>query len=388
MGYLDNTGLSHFTEWVKSKLSVKQNQLTPDDTIEIGNDTIGVKTPVKTIITQEEFDALPESEKNTGLYIVTSESDADVVTKIAINGIEAEISSGVSLEQVQKAITDAIENIQTGITEEEADSKYMGRFGGELTGDEAENGFSFDIVSDPDSEQTNESILDVRKSSIIYEVIGESGTGSVNIGEGNIKLSSINYDGIENTSINIDGLIGAVSICSSGNTLNIDENGASINSGKIMTENDIDEPIQNALSNALDGIQTGITEEQADERYLQLTGGELTGDLFLADGRSITLKEYVGPSSIAVLCEFKIQPKYGEFYLSGGIDDTASISSKGYIDFESSAQFKGDVSLAGNKLLAVKTPVNDSDGANKYYVDNAISAAIAAAVTEAIEEAY
>lgn len=70
MGYLDNTGLSHFTEWVKSKLSVKQNQLTPDDTIEIGNDIIGVKTPVKTIITQEEFDALPESEKNTGLYVI------------------------------------------------------------------------------------------------------------------------------------------------------------------------------------------------------------------------------------------------------------------------------------------------------------------------------
>lgn len=70
MGYLDNTGLSHFTEWVKSKLSVKQNQLTPDDTIEIGNDIIGVKTPVKTIITQEEFDALPESDKNNGLYVI------------------------------------------------------------------------------------------------------------------------------------------------------------------------------------------------------------------------------------------------------------------------------------------------------------------------------
>lgn len=71
MGFLDNAGLTHFTEWVKEKLNGKQNNLTAGSGIGIQNDTIQVNTPVKQILTQSEFNALTEQEKANGLYVIS-----------------------------------------------------------------------------------------------------------------------------------------------------------------------------------------------------------------------------------------------------------------------------------------------------------------------------
>ncbi len=65
---------------------------TPGDGITIQGDTISVETPVKGI-TQAEYDALPEEEKKTGLYVIT---DAEVG------------SGGVTMDQVNAAIDAAI----------------------------------------------------------------------------------------------------------------------------------------------------------------------------------------------------------------------------------------------------------------------------------------
>lgn len=71
MGYLDSAGLAHFTAWVKGRLSGKQNALTPDGSVKIQGGNIGVSAPVRGIVTQAEFDALPEAERNKGLYVVS-----------------------------------------------------------------------------------------------------------------------------------------------------------------------------------------------------------------------------------------------------------------------------------------------------------------------------
>lgn len=70
MGYLDAGGLSHFWEIIRTALLGKQDKLTPDESITLTDGSIGVKTPVNGVLTQEEYDALPEAQKAKGVYIV------------------------------------------------------------------------------------------------------------------------------------------------------------------------------------------------------------------------------------------------------------------------------------------------------------------------------
>lgn len=59
---------------------------------------IGLAAPVQGIVTQAEFDALPEAQKNKGLYIISDGGDdsSGGQSAIVINGQEAEIPSGKS----------------------------------------------------------------------------------------------------------------------------------------------------------------------------------------------------------------------------------------------------------------------------------------------------
>lgn len=70
MGYLDSAGLSHFTAWVKARLSGKQDALTPDGSVRLQGGNIGVALPTKAV-TKAEYDALTEAEKQAEtVYLV------------------------------------------------------------------------------------------------------------------------------------------------------------------------------------------------------------------------------------------------------------------------------------------------------------------------------
>lgn len=70
MGYLDNAGLAHFWGKVKSALAEKQNTISDGDGLTKEGDTLSVETPVQGVVTQAEFDALPEAQRNKGLYVI------------------------------------------------------------------------------------------------------------------------------------------------------------------------------------------------------------------------------------------------------------------------------------------------------------------------------
>lgn len=70
MGVLDNEGLAHFWGKVKDALSGKQDTITAGDGVSQTGSTISVTTPVRGIVTQAEFDALPEERRNKGLYVI------------------------------------------------------------------------------------------------------------------------------------------------------------------------------------------------------------------------------------------------------------------------------------------------------------------------------
>lgn len=75
MGYLDSAGLSYLWGKVKASLAGKQDTIAAGDGIDITETAegpkIGVTTPVRGIVTQAEFDALPEAERNKGLYVIS-----------------------------------------------------------------------------------------------------------------------------------------------------------------------------------------------------------------------------------------------------------------------------------------------------------------------------
>lgn len=70
MGFLDSAGLAHFTAWAKERFAGKQDALTPDASISLQGGNIGVATPIRGVVTQAAFDALPEAEQNSGLYVI------------------------------------------------------------------------------------------------------------------------------------------------------------------------------------------------------------------------------------------------------------------------------------------------------------------------------
>lgn len=71
MGVLDNEGLAHFWGKVKDALSGKQDTITAGDGVSQTGSTISVTTPVCGVVTQAEFDALPQKQRNKGLYVIS-----------------------------------------------------------------------------------------------------------------------------------------------------------------------------------------------------------------------------------------------------------------------------------------------------------------------------
>lgn len=93
----------------------------------------------------------------------------------------------------------------------------------------------------------------------------------------------------------------------------------------------------------VDKPESGLTQEQADERYLQLTGGELNDDAI-----------------------FQLPGDNGSLYL-GGRNNVPNVGmyadSSGYITLHDNTM--GNVNIRG-----VRSPESDYDAANKAYVDS------------------
>lgn len=99
-------------------------------------------------------------------------------------------------------------------------------------------------------------------------------------------------------------------------------------------------------ANGTISVTPGLTQEQADERYLQLTGGELNDDAI-----------------------FQLPGDNGSLYL-GGRNNVPNVgmyaSSSGYITLHDNTM--GNVNIRG-----VRSPESDYDAANKFYVDTQLS---------------
>lgn len=104
-----------------------------------------------------------------------------------------------------------------------------------------------------------------------------------------------------------------------------------------------------------------------EDNYLKKTGGEMNGDIIMADGTMLTNDYtsdiYFGPNSIT------LELNHSKFNLSNeqlniNIEDNISIYSDEYIDISSER---------GTTINNVVTPTSDKMAANKKYVDDSVS---------------
>lgn len=120
-----------------------------------------------------------------------------------------------------------------------------------------------------------------------------------------------------------------------------------------------------AYADKIRAIQTGMTQEEADKKYLQVTGGQATGTYtFQKDGpanRVVINGEYSPDGSVAFPGGSSVLNLYVDENIEGGVYLTAGMPNSG----DSPARL-------GN----VQAPINALDAANKQYVDKIIPSGI------------
>lgn len=72
---LDEAGVRALVSAIKPYITVKMDQFSVDNTLSLLEKQLSVETPVRRILTQAEYDALPQEEQTRGLYIISDGED-------------------------------------------------------------------------------------------------------------------------------------------------------------------------------------------------------------------------------------------------------------------------------------------------------------------------
>lgn len=117
--------------------------------------------------------------------------------------------------------------------------------------------------------------------------------------------------------------------------------------------------VDNAISEAISGGGTGgITQDQADQRYLQLSGGTMTGALNMGTQNLLGVGAIVNGDTPTA--------------------NTAVTLSDGAISFDVGSSrvlslYGSAINAVNHRIQNVSNPQDNTDAANKQYVDNAVS---------------
>lgn len=111
--------------------------------------------------------------------------------------------------------------------------------------------------------------------------------------------------------------------------------------------------------------QTGMTQDQADQRYLQLTGGHASGTIGVASGQG-KLELRVDTSGETQTLAF-IHTPAGSAYIRNTEGGTIIIGSDS--GFHMNTRSK-DLVLTGGNFVSATAPSDDDDLTNKAYVDS------------------
>lgn len=137
---------------------------------------------------------------------------------------------------------------------------------------------------------------------------------------------------------------------------------------------------------AVDAPESGLTQEQADERYLQLTGGAISQDFSLSYG---TQRIVVDSSGVSIGTDGGESSTPGEIRLSRGYvdlycSDEITFNNQSATFLSISPEYEGEPSITFSNSGAIKnlsSPSSDTDAANKSYVDSKSPTSVAITLT-------
>ena len=118
---------------------------------------------------------------------------------------------------------------------------------------------------------------------------------------------------------------------------------------------------------AQEAPQGGITQEQADQRYLQKTGGYASGNIGVTSGDS-SLELQVNTSGDTLTLAF-INRVAGGAYIRN--TENAEINIGTERGFRMNSRYK-DLVLTGGNFVSATAPSDDDDLTNKAYVDSKV----------------
>lgn len=116
--------------------------------------------------------------------------------------------------------------------------------------------------------------------------------------------------------------------------------------------------VDNVVAGSGGGETGGITQEQADARYLQLTGGTMTGSLDLGNQQLLNTTNIVNGDVMS--------------------NNTSITLNNGYIAFDIAGNrilsiYGSAINAVNHRIQNVSDPQDNTDAANKLYVDTSVS---------------
>lgn len=120
-------------------------------------------------------------------------------------------------------------------------------------------------------------------------------------------------------------------------------------------------------------VETGLTQEQADERYLQLTGGTMAGDVDMGD-HNINKVSFVRAAGTYENAGIQFSSNGTIMNFITGYSTALELSANSVNVVNHNIEKVAGIEMSNNGLITgLGAPVNDGDATNKQYVDNAVA---------------
>lgn len=294
--------------------------------------------------------------------------------------------------------------VEAGLTQDTADQRYLQLSGGTMTGDIDMDSHDINNVSFVRAAGTyNNAGIQFNSNGTIIDFITGNST-ALELSANNVNVVNHGIDNVNelnmstNGNITRAGLVGgnvnqnnktcvdftttnSVCIWAEGSErVIIDTNGISVENNKITNLADPTEDTDGAnkryVDNALAGVTgDGITQEEADARYVQLSGSTMTGALNMGaqriqnvgvpqDNTDAANKQYVDTSVSGVQTNIDT--------VSGTVDDIIDgTESLPYLP-DNGGTLTGALNMGNNKITMGATPTGITDVTNKGYVDGVV----------------